>query len=262
MDDKFTKSLQAWLDTAPEDRDIPAGAALLLRLDRNRILYNNILRRPERMASKLEYELRKHLRIRLDRMTVRDVALMEQDLLPRVDKTLAAPAPDAAGTAQAPFRGKRADHDQLPAEVQELYERNGETWKRLRSVRESLRAMEKAKPCDRYDLLQLLKSLGEAYHKAWETYDHAAPATDTPAAPAPESSAPAAPTAAAVSAARKFLSENKPKLEGPDLDEEKKTRLVAAMQQRIDTVIASGGGFREDFRLALEVHGLDFTAQA
>ena len=46
MDDKFTEKIQQWLDTPSSERSIEEGAALLLKLNRNRILYSNIMRHP------------------------------------------------------------------------------------------------------------------------------------------------------------------------------------------------------------------------
>lgn len=155
---------------------------MLLRLNRNRILYQNIVRRPARMASKLEYELKKHLRIRLDGLTIRQVALLEREIIPAADKTLAAPAPA--------YRGRRPDHASLPADIQQLYEDNGTIFRKLRQTRETLRTMENAEPCDRYELCKILGELDRKYHANWETYDHYVP---TPAATA-ESAANAATT--------------------------------------------------------------------
>ena len=77
-DQQLTKDIAAWLNLLPEERDIEAGALLLLRINRNKFLYNNIIARPHALAPKLEAELKKHLRIRLDGMTTTDVAGMDR----------------------------------------------------------------------------------------------------------------------------------------------------------------------------------------
>lgn len=190
VDPEFTDRMSAWLATPAERRDVPAGALLLLRLTGNRVLYQTILRRPEAMAAKLEYELRKHLRIRLDGLTRHEVAVMEREIVPLADETLAGPAPDSAdlpsdgsGCAR-PFRGKRADHDSLPPEVQAIYERGGQLWRKLKAVREQLMLMEQDSPCDRYELTKLLGELDREYRAGWERYDHyEAPATRPAKAP-------------------------------------------------------------------------------
>lgn len=263
MDDKLTLEIRQWLEAPPEGRSIGEGAALLLRLNRNRTLYLNILRKPKLMEAKLARELRKFLNMRLAGMTVRAVALMERELLPEVDKLLAAPAPDSSDPETVQFCGRRADHDKLPAEIQAIYEANGEVWKKLKQVRATLLAMERAQPCDRYEYLTLLKSLDETYHANWERYDHYKPEPDPPAA---EGASPepvyAGPPAAVVSAARKFISQNREKLADENFGGEKKMKLLGAMQQRIDTVLASGGGFRPDLQAELENHGLRFSPPA
>lgn len=91
MDNKLTQQIADWLNTPRAQRDINDGAMMLLRLNNNRFLYANILRRPDKFADKLEYELRKHLRIRLDNMTMADVVRLEAQVIPAAEKTLAIP---------------------------------------------------------------------------------------------------------------------------------------------------------------------------
>ena len=249
MDDRLTAQIREWLDAAPEARDTAAGADLLLRLDRNRTLHANILRRPARMAGKLEYELRKHLRIRLDGLTLHGLAVMERGTLAAADETLAQPAPGAPQ-----FRGRRADHDRLPEAVRAVYERNGEVWRKLRQVRETLRTMEDAAPCDRYELCKVLGELDREYRRNWETYDHfRAEDSGTEAAPAP-----APPTAAEVSAARKYLSKAHALLAGGGVEGGARAALVGKMQARVAVIEAAGGGFTPQYRESLERMGLRF----
>lgn len=209
-DPKLTAQMQAWLQAEPAGRDLRQGAEMLLRLTRNRILYNNILRRPDKMAAKLEYELRKHLRIRLDGLTRQGVVLMEREVMPRAAATLAsgqpsgspdgspishtastndatastpsgmASTPDAtadheisteADHAPALHAGRRADHDRLPAEVQKLWDDNAELWFRLKQTYNQLLTMEKATPCDRYEYLKQLDTLDRRYRANLQAYD-------------------------------------------------------------------------------------------
>ena len=91
LDEKFTKAIQAWLMQEQEQRSLEEGALLLLRINRNQRLYSNIIRR--RDLQKLEYELNKHLKIRLEGLTREQVAAMERQALPLIKETLASPAP-------------------------------------------------------------------------------------------------------------------------------------------------------------------------
>ena len=59
MDQKLTKQIQDWLNAMPEQQDIVKGATMLLQLNRNKVLYNNIVRNPVKLKGKLVYELKK-----------------------------------------------------------------------------------------------------------------------------------------------------------------------------------------------------------
>lgn len=180
-DPRLTAALRDWLAQAPAARDTAAGALLLLRLTRNRTLYRNILARPARHLPKLERELRKHLRIRLEGLTPGGVARMEKAVVRSADSLLAdpppAPAAPAAGAPAQPaaFRGRRPDHDSLPPAIQALYERGGTLFRQIRQTRETLRAMARATPCDRHELCVQLSRLDKEYRQGWEAYDRYQP---------------------------------------------------------------------------------------
>ena len=163
MDYKFTEKIRTWLDTPVNERSIEEGATLLLQLNRNRILHQNIIRRGAKMMPKLEYELKKHLRIRDDGKTLREVVSMEKEVMPVVEKMVAKP--------EAEHAGKRADHDELPAEIQQLWEGNFERYAKIKALFEELKAMEKLQPCDRYEKLKLLNEAEKAYREALADYD-------------------------------------------------------------------------------------------
>ncbi len=174
MDDKFTQKIQDWLNQPAHERDVLAGAKMLLQLNRNRVLYANITRRPERYGDKLEYELRKHLVIRLDGMTLADVVKMEREVMPRVESTLK-DAPVITTDAELPqgtiARGKRPDHDQLPAEIRALWDGNIENYHKVRDLHHRLKEMEAAPPCDRYEYLKLLDEADRRYRENLAKYD-------------------------------------------------------------------------------------------
>ena len=260
MDNDLTQDIQKWLDTPKEKRDVKAGAEMLLRLDRNRFLYRNILARPERMHGKLEYELNKHLRIRLDGMTLADVAKMESSVMPAVKDTLHthAPVPEGEDDEQpALFVGKRDDHDSLPEKIRELYDKNGELFFKIKQLYNHLLTMEHAPACDRYEYLKQLGEADQQYRKNWEEYDTYQEKEDG-AAGASVSGASAVVTANRISAARKFISQNRKKLENTDAGTEEYGELLSSIQEKIDLVLRSGGSFKPDFRAELEHLGLVF----
>lgn len=262
MDAKLTADIKRWLDTPASERDIEVGAILLLKLNRNRILFNNVMRKPQKFLGKLEYELKKHLRIRLDGLTLREVALMEQQVIPAVMKVLADGAPieptgEVAEDGQQPkYVGKRGDHDTLPEDVQALYVRNGEVWGKIKETYETLKQMEKSPACDRYEHLKVLTELEAEYRANWEKYDHYDAANNVAADGSGKEI-----SAADVTAARKYLSTNKSKLAAlaEEGDEDKFLALKDKMQQRIATILTSGGTFDAEYQQSLEELGLTFA---
>lgn len=163
MDHKFTEKIRTWLDTPVSERNIDEGATMLLQLNRNRILHQNIIRRGVKMMPKLEYELKKHLRIRDDGKTLHEVVAMEKKIMPVVEKMVEKP--------EAEHAGKRADHDELPEQIQQLWDSNFERYAKIKALFEELKAMEKLQPCDRYEKLKLLNEAEKAYREALAVYD-------------------------------------------------------------------------------------------
>jgi hypothetical protein len=176
MDNEFTERLSTWLNTPKSERDVADGAMLLLRLNNNRYLYANILRRPDKMADKLEYELRKHLRIRLDGLTRGDVVRLEAQVIPSAKETLSSPptvvSTDAELAEARVVKGRRADHDTLPPSVQALWEGNLQLYKTIKNVFEQLKTMEHAQPCDRYEYLKILDEADRKYRSNLAQYDN------------------------------------------------------------------------------------------
>ena len=78
-DPELTQKIKEWLDTEPAKRDLDAGAEMLLRVTRNRILYANITRNPKAKAAHLEYQLQKVLKNRLLEVTHEQVQQMMKE---------------------------------------------------------------------------------------------------------------------------------------------------------------------------------------
>ena len=252
MDEKLTSAIQQWLSEQP--KDVPAGAELLLLLNRNRILYRNILRQPQKLLPKLEYELKKHLQIRLDGYTLRQVVVMQQQLMPAVKHTLEAVATisSEADGPEPEYCGLRADHDSLPADIQQIPEANRALYFKIKQLYNTLLTMEKAPACDRYEHLKLLKELDATYHQNWQRYDHAAPEGAAPAAaamPAPKE----------MEAARKFITRNLPKLEtliATGAKEEAIATLRQKLEERLDILRRSQADVSEVTARRLQALGV------
>ncbi len=154
------------------ERDMVAGATMMLQLNRNRILYQNVIRRPARFAEKVEYELKKFLAMRLNKVTTADVVRLEHkvqtEIVPVIERSF---VQVADGTLQ--FVGKRADHDSLPDEIQAIYVEQATIAHQMRDLHAKLRLKSgpEYQPCDRYQDLDLLISTAKTYLANWEKYD-------------------------------------------------------------------------------------------
>ena len=173
MDAKFTQQIQDWMNTPAEQRDYAQGALLLLRLTSNQIMYRNLMANPKRNAQFIEYQLQKRLNFRLQKLTHEQVEQMQRQVDVIVQKRLSLTDSNPA----ADFRkGKRADHDELPDEIQALYVENLGIVQKMRELHLKLRSLSlDSAPCpdsERYPFLKELIALDKKLHSNWETYDH------------------------------------------------------------------------------------------
>lgn len=171
IDLELTPKIQEWLAADPDKRDLKAGAELLLRVTRNRILYANIIRNPSGKASLLEYHLQKILKNRLIDTTHEEVL----QLMAQVDDIAAVRS--LSTSPRTPFQnGKRADHDELPDEVKELYVENADLMRRMREAHTRLRMINpQNSTCpdsDRYPLAKAIIEYDRKYRDNWNLYDH------------------------------------------------------------------------------------------
>lgn len=261
LDPQITRKIQQYLDTPPAERDIAAGALLMLQLNRNRALYNSIIRKPEKFAAKLEYELKKYLRIRLDNLTVADVASAEREIMPRACATIGASpeeSPSIPVEAELPgarkARGRRPDHDSLPPEVRELWDSNGPRLKKIVIVYNELKAMSDLQPCDRYEKLKILDELDKTYRHNMELYDSYDAGPDA----VRRAALPDADTARAVSAARKTISKYKRIYAANREDPEKTSVARSKIEAAVGVIRNAGAVFSEQTVRELTAIGIPF----
>ncbi len=182
MDDKLTEQIQQYLIIENKtDEDIIKGATLLLKLNRNRFYFQRAVASPRYFESNIAYELKKYLRIRLDRKTMADINRMTADVMPKAKAIIDAgitvkkkallelPVPDGSGDMLK--KGKRKDHDRLPAEIAGLWEKNAERYKKIKQTYETLKTMLNAEPCDRYETCSNLVELDKKYRADMQLYD-------------------------------------------------------------------------------------------
>ena len=197
QDPQFTSKLQAWVNTPDSQKDWEEGAILLLQLSGNKIMYRNISVNPKGKAEFINGQLQKYLNFRLQKLThdqVCDMQAKVDDIVEKVIKPAAVSDGSASGKSAefADFKaGKRADHDDLPAEIQALYVENLDLVHRMRELHLKLRTLSldnaTCPDSERYPFLQEIIKLDKKLHENWYTYDHFIPGTQvTDEEPAPE----------------------------------------------------------------------------
>lgn len=201
--------VKEWLDANPDERDLAAGALLVLQLTNNRIMYQNFMRRPKQYASRIEYELKKKYQFYLQQLTHEQVTEMGKQV------EVIAKEHNLPNEHEEFKKGKRADHDALPVEIQALYAQNLSIMQQMRRLHTQLQLLSvENSTCpdsERYPFLKELIDLDKQYHANWQQYDHfkvgeplpeqpketaeehVEETTDTPAEQAPETPADATP---------------------------------------------------------------------
>lgn len=171
---ELTPAIKEWLEKEPEKRDLQEGADILLRITRNRILYANVTRNLKANAEVIEYNLKKIYNQRLQVTTHEEVAAM----MKQVDKIAKARGLEYSGNSKKTDlqRGKRADHDELPAEVQKLFTDNMEIIRKMRDCHVHLRLISpENSTCpdnDRFPFAKEIIALDTLYRENFNKYDH------------------------------------------------------------------------------------------
>ena len=162
--------VKEWLDANPDERDLAAGALLVLQLTNNRIMYQNFMRRPKQYASRIEYELKKKYQFYLQQLTHEQVMEMGKQV------EVISKEHNLPNEHEEFKKGKRADHDALPVEIQALYAQNLSIMQQMRRLHTQLQLLSvENSTCpdsERYPFLKELIDLDKQYHANWQQYDH------------------------------------------------------------------------------------------
>lgn len=257
VDKAFTQKISKWFESEHTDENIREGAMMLLQINNNKHLYQVISFNPQGKLELLKYELRKHLNYRNAGMTLDEVRAYDSEVTPilqvAVDRTTEADeqAPDfiphlpqlcGDNVVLCPdaiiAKGKREDHNQLPAHIQEIWEANAALWKKIKEHFEACKAYTQS--CDRYEGLhaadegfkQLLRTLKQeyyAYKQGMEVYDHAT--VTNPEDEPEEQQTDAAITAKQISNARSYITKSLPKI--IELQESGEADKAAALRDKV-----------------------------
>lgn len=179
--------VKEWLDANPDERDLAAGALLVLQLTNNRIMYQNFMRRPKQYASRIEYELKKKYQFYLQQLTHEQVMEMGKQV------EVISKEHNLTNEHEEFKKGKRTDHDALPVEIQALYAQNLSIMQQMRRLHMQLQLLSvENSTCpdsERYPFLKELIDLDKQYHANWQQYDHfkvGEPLPEQPVEPAEE----------------------------------------------------------------------------
>lgn len=172
---ELTPQIKEWLDTEPSQRNLQQGADLLLRITRNKILYTNITRNIARHGGTIEYHLNKIYKARLNDITHAQV----RSMMVEVDAIAGArglDSPEGSSKRSEFQRGKRADHDELPDEIKQLYVDNADILRKMRECHVRLRMItpenSTCPDSDRYPWAKEIIALDTLYRENWNRYDH------------------------------------------------------------------------------------------
>ena len=270
VDSNFTKKIQDWLYTEPKTDDMAiSGALLLQQINPRNLMYRRWISlaasRPSYIIEKIEYELKKQLKYRLNGLTLEQVRRLDQRVVPEAEKIITEGVPENTAGAvhdenpdevkEDKTLGKRPDHDKLPDEIKQIWVENGELYKQIKAVFEELKSMENLPSCDRYDKLQVLQSLDEKYLKQMERYDNYEIGTDYENSPQ-----------VAIGTARSYLSKNLQKLQelkaqaesadATDQDKSAFQALLEKMQQRLDIIISANAPITDELKASYQAVGL------
>lgn len=249
----FLDEIKRIIDLPKEEVNVEEAALLLLKMNRNKVLHKNIVRR--NLVDKVLHELNKiysthaqsHLLEKTAEMEVKVSSVLENN--PELN--------DEHDVEEKIEKGKRPDHDQLPEEIQAYYIENLNIFRRMRKTHEQLKLMADQRPCDRYPFLCELLDLDEELRGNWHYYDNYIIGTPIVTKVVDDGKIPGndTPDPKKVSAARKYLSENKKKL--PDLTGDARTELLAKMQERYDYLANTGSGISDQQKEEYKAFGLN-----
>ena len=286
--------IEKWLakETHSEE-ELAEGAMMVLQCNRNRAMYNTITRRLRHFEEKIAYELRKHLSYMADGLNLDEGKEMEAKVLPAIgkaidetertadevakamgevpqDSILPSPAYDAEDGKQTDAivaRGKRTDHDSLPEEIKDIWEKNAERYKKIKQAHETCKTLTAA--CDRYEYTKAIAELWADYKKDFDTYDHYVDDKDRVTEKTGTDAIPelTAMDMQAIKLARAYMAKNMPRLEklvkaskkeGFTDDQRKELEeWRTRIQERADIIVRTRQVITDEYRARLTKAGIE-----
>ena len=296
IDKLFRARVEEWLSKKKHtEAELADGAMMVLQCNRNRAMYNTMMRKPSHYEEKMVYELKKHLAYLQNDMNLEDVKNLEKKILPVIGKAIAdteetadkaaaalgeSPAnsflPAPALAPEEPYsqtntivaRCKRTDRDSLPEVIRAIWDKNAERYKKIKQAHETCKTLTAA--CDRYEYTSAIAELWADYKKDFDTYDHyvLVPVNDDAGTktPAAEEIQLSAEDLKDIKAARPYISKNLQKLLDlvsrsslADFTEKDKKEMESwreRIQQRVDVLVRTKQVITDDLKALLLEAGI------
>ena len=243
---QFTEKLEKWAASDhSSDESIIEGMRLVFKIVPNQALMQQVIRTPQRMRKKVEYEVEKHLKYRRKNLVRNDVIRLELEvkgmITPVISMENSIPEEEKSETSvlyvDGKLRGKRADHEDLPDVIKKLWTDNAERWKKIKETFNECQECEDT--CDRYELLVVLREAWYKYKADMWLYDSYKAGDDTSKLEKGDGEM-------TVANARSYISKNKSKLaEAVEQgDEEAILKWRTKIQECVDHLIKSEATFK------------------
>lgn len=245
------KELKQITVTPEKEIDLEKAALLLLRFNKNRILYDNITKR--KLFAKLKYEAGKTFDLYCARLGINPGSFKEDPAVEMEEQEKRFQAIPPVEELEK-TRGIRADHDALPENIRMLYTQNSELYLRMRKLHEALKTMDGAKACDRFPYVKEFLELDDIVVKNWEMYDAYKPENEMNADVDKNATVDKEVTnttqiidAKRISANRKYISDNKEKLAKLSAEQSPKAEaLRIKMQERVTELLTANAGMSDE----------------
>lgn len=179
QDPKITEAIRKWLYDKDSRRNTLEGAELLLKINRNRIFYDSVVRFPKKYHERLVYELEKNLKARMQTATEEQLSKAMSKVERIVSTGIVPEARNSVTDKSRIIHSKRSDHDDLPLEIQRMWVDNADITRKIRECHTKIRLINGSNSsCPDSDRLMYAREMIDLYRKLkdnYYTYDHYKP---------------------------------------------------------------------------------------
>lgn len=235
-----------------QEKDYGIGLAILGKYCKNRTLLQNLGRK--KMPAKLEHELNKVAKLQgliekespAKKPAAKKQAAAESHSDQVIHKMNAEPGSQRLKIVR---NNTEVKYEDLPEEIQKLWDTNRDAYKQIRALHEKLKLMGKAAPEDRVPLLELIDELDGSIRGNWEIIDAWHPGDEALPELVPIDHK-------RINSNRKYISTNLKKL-AAETDEKKAAVLQSKIQHRVTELKAAGEEMTEKTKLELKALAIE-----